>query len=418
MKNKKKQVPLIRKTSQGFLIWSVILMLLSSIALYFYVRKILQQEVEEDLFSSKARVEKILQLTEVLTSIPPIIEITPVQQLGVERLKDTIIYDPSQDEMEEFRELSSYENINGKYYRITIRNLIVDTNDILFAIIFSYILIIFLVIVFQFFLNRLTNIRIWAPFLLNLEAMKKFSVSSNEPIPFIESEIIEFAELHSQISQLTKKVRNDYLNLKQYTENMSHELQTPLAIIQAKIENIINGDNLSDTQFNQLSSIQTDIQRLTQMNRRLTLLTKIENNQFLNVQSINITNLISETITNFQEISTTKIKHEWGTVCDTKMDPYLAEVLCNNLLSNAIKYSPENGLIHITTKGKILSISNMGTKALENPDKLYSRFYRESDAVKSTGLGLAIVKRICDLYNFKIDYQFESEHHIFIIHFK
>ena len=100
------------------------------------------------------------------------------------------------------------------------------------------------------------------------------------------------------------------------------------------------------------------------------------------------------------------------------MDPYLAEVLCNNLLSNAIKYSPENGLIHITTKGKILSISNMGTKALENPDKLYSRFYRESDAVKSTGLGLAIVKRICDLYNFKIDYQFESEHHIFIIHFK
>ena len=116
------------------------------------------------------------------------------------------------------------------------------------------------------------------------------------------------------------------------------------------------------------------------MNKRLTLLTKIENNQFLNVEKVNISEQIEETIQNFQEISSTNIEYLQKEVVFAQMDPYLAEILCNNLISNAIKHNPL--------------------------------------AVKSTGLGLAIVKRICDLYQFKIDYTFQSNQHIFKIKFK
>ncbi len=396
---------------------SAILMLLSTIALYFYVKQLMQKEVEEELFSTQARIEKILHLNGLPYSLPPVVEIIPVQQLGKEILKDTIIYDPSQDEMEEFRELSSFKDINGKNFKITVRNLIVESEDILIAIILSYVLIILSVFLIQFYFNRAKNVRLWTPFFLNLEAMKRFSLSSDDPIPLVESEILEFSDLNKEITTLTDKVRADYQNLKQFTEDVSHELQTPLAIIQAKIENIINGDNLNELQFGHLTSIQKDIQRLTQMNKRLTLLTKIENRQFVKVEAINVSKLIQETIQNFHEISNTEIMFSQKNEIIVTMDTYLAEVLCNNLISNAIKYSPQEGRIKVSASEKSLSVSNEGIKALEHPERLYSRFYRESEAVKSTGLGLAIVKRICDFYHFEIHYSFQANKHIFTVKF-
>ena len=99
------------------------------------------------------------------------------------------------------------------------------------------------------------------------------------------------------------------------------------------------------------------------------------------------------------------------------MDPYLAEVLCNNLVSNALKHSNPDGIVKIFTSNKVLSISNQGSKALEHPEKLYSRFYRESELAKSTGLGLAIVHKICQLYHLEINYHFVDGTHSFTIRF-
>ena len=393
-------------------------MFVSTVALYFYVKNLLQSEVEEELFSTKARVETALSKKATPFFLHPVVQVDNVESLGIEILKDTIIYDPSQKEMEEFRELSSFKEINGKKYKITVRNLIVETDDILIAIVLSYITIILLVFIFLFYFNKARNQKLWLPFFENLEAMKKFSISSDTPILLVDSEILEFSELKDEVAILTDKVRSDYKNLKQYTEDVSHELQTPLAIMQAKIENIINGDNLNDIQYEHLTSIQKDIQRLTQMNKRLTLLTKIENNQFLNRERINMKEHIGETLKNFHEVSNIAIKMTGNEDLWVHMDPYLAEVLCNNLISNAIKHSNSDGIIEIESKGNNCTISNRGSKPIEHPEKLYSRFYRESDAVKSTGLGLAIVKRICDFYKFTIGYSFKGNKHIFTIKFK
>ena len=157
--------------------------------------------------------------------------------------------------------------------------------------------------IFQFYLNKSNNKKLWSPFFHNLEQMKTFSLLSTNPIQLLDSEILEFSELNKEIALLTGKVRDDYENLKQYTEDVSHELQTPLAIIQAKIENIINDQSVTEVQFNQLTSIQKDIQRLTQLNKRLTLLTKLENQQFTYRENIDITALIDQIISNFNEIS-------------------------------------------------------------------------------------------------------------------
>jgi len=413
---KSKKIKLIRKTSTSFFWTSFILMCVSTIALYFYLSNLLRNEVEEGLFSTEDRIEVSLESEGTTYELPPVIEVKIVAKLGVERLKDTVIYDPSQNEMEEFRELTTFKKINGKNYSITVRALIVESNNILIAVVLFYLFIIILVFVFFFYFNKARNQRLWQPFFTSLEQMKKFSLTSPEQLQLANSNILEFDELNKQIETLTNKVKTDYINLKQFTENVSHEIQTPLAIIQAKIENIINSENLNDIQFKNLTSIQKDIQRLTQMNKRLTLLTKIENNQFMNIERISLSKLLEEKIQNFLEISMNEIKYTKIEEIWVRMDPYLAEVLCNNLLSNAIKHG-DKGYIDISLSHKMLSIANYGLKPLMNPENLYTRFYRESTTEKSTGLGLAIVKRICELYGFRITYEFIENRHIFKIYF-
>lgn len=412
-----KKTTLLRKTSKAFLLTGLLLTILSSIALYFYTKKLLQDQVEESLYSTEARVVDALKNDKVVYSLPPVTEIRKVNNIGKETLKDTIIYDPSQDEMEGFRELATYENIDGQIYQITVRNLVVESGDILIAIVLSYIIIFVLAFVFLFFFNTNRNVKLWNPFFKNLEQMKKFSLSSNEELQLVDSDVLEFSELREEIHLLTTKVRNDYQNLKQFTEDVSHEMQTPLAIIQAKIDNIINEHSINDKQFEQVSSIQKDIQRLKQLNQRITLLTKIDNNQFIKIEDVNLTKLLEEKIENFKEMEIDYISLQSKKDLLVSMDFYLADILINNLLSNAIKHSGVEKRIAITAESNMLVISNYGQKALIHPEKLFLRFYREANSMKSTGLGLAIVKKICDLYKFDLSYSFADQQHSFSITF-
>lgn len=413
-----KPIPLLRKASKTFFFISSILMVVSTIALYFYTKQLLQEEVEEELFSTKARIENTLKRHALPFSLSPVIEVVEIQGLKEEFLKDTLIYDPSQKEDEVFRELSTFEKINNKYYRITVRNLVVESKDILIAIVVSYFVIILIAFVFLYYFNSKGNRKLWSPFFKNLEAMKGFSIKSNTPIVLMDSNILEFQELNNEILILTKKVSSDYQNLKQFTEDLSHEMQTPLAIMQAKIENIINEKKLSEAQYLQFSSLQKDILRLKQLNKRLTLLTKIENNQFANINKIDLTKIIRKTVDNFKELFSAEIHFSETEKVFVLMDPYLAEVLCTNLISNAVKHSGTSKSVSITCSNDCLIIKNSGTIAIDKPENLFHRFYRESKSNHSTGLGLAIVKKICELYQFNITYKFQKNSHMFTVLFK
>ncbi len=353
MKHPKPKIRLLQQTSRSFLRISFLLIAISSLVLFFYVRELLQHEVEEELYSTTARIENALKMNKKPYQMPPVVEIETVETLGVEALNDTLIYDPSQSEMEEFRELTTFRTIHGTHYRITVRNLIVESEDILLGIILSYIGILFLVFMLLFYWNNTRNKQTWLPFFFNLEKMKAFSLSDQEKLSLMESDILEFTELKNEKEMLTTKVKTDYLNLKQYTENVSHELQTPLALIKAKIETLINGDQLEKDQFEVLTSIQQDIYKLTHLNKRLSLLTKIENNQFAKTEWVSLSKVLTKLTQNFEEISSAEIQHSFKTELSTQMDPYLAEVLCQNLLSNAIKY---------TTKGKPIIIAGTTNK--------------------------------------------------------
>jgi hypothetical protein len=413
-----KKIRLLRKTSKTFLWISLVLMVFSTIALYFYVRNLLQGEVEEELRSTEARIESSISGTNTIYQLPPMVEVKAVSQLGVEHLKDTLIFDPSQNEMEAFRELTTFSKIKDQNYRITVRALIVESEDILIAVVISYLIVILLVFIFLFYLNKSRTRKLWNPFFKNLEQMKLFSLTSKNPISLMDSDILEFSELNTEIFALTDKVRSDYKILKQFTEDVSHELQTPLAVIQAKVDTIMNGEELNDLQFEQLASIQKDIHRLKQLNKRLGLLSKIENKQFKNVKSFNLTEVLRNRIENFSELFPTTILLESKENTILLMNVQLAEILCDNLLSNALKYAAPNTPINVILEKQTLTVKNQGVRVILKPDQLFNRFYKESDEVKSTGLGLAIVKKICDLYGFSPSYSYENGEHGFNILFQ
>lgn len=417
--HKERKIELLRKSSRPFLLVSFGLLALSALVLYFYLHYVLTNAVEEELRSTVGRIENSIKVQNAWYELPPMVEVAIVSVLGKEQIKDTLIFDPSQDELEEFRELNTFMEWQGENYRITVRSLIVESDEILTAVIISYGIITLLVFLFLYQFNKKATQKIWFPFFENLKRMKQFSVSSESSLALVESDILEFSELNAEITTLTGKVRSDYKTLKQFTEDVSHELQTPLAIIQAKVDTLMNGEELSDLQFEQLASIQKDIHRLKQLNKRLGLLSKIENQQFKNVKSCNLTQILQHRIENLAELYPSKIVLERA-IADTAvlMDAQLAEILCDNLLSNALKYATPNTPIWAAVDEQSLTVKNKGVRAILRPAQLFNRFYKESDEVKSTGLGLAIVKKICDLYGFFPSYSYENGEHCFKIVFQ
>ena len=120
---------LIKKTSRTFLLTGIFLAFLSCIALYFYTHNLLQDEIEEELHSTEGRVTDAIRDHKTLFSLSPITEVTIVDSLEPESIKDTVLFDPSQNEMELFRELSTYKTINNVNYHIVIRTLVVFTHS-------------------------------------------------------------------------------------------------------------------------------------------------------------------------------------------------------------------------------------------------------------------------------------------------
>ena len=397
------------------------IVLASFIILYFLTRAYILAEAKESLYHTSYRIEQRLIKDQAVSSLFPLYEIHLVEELHPETVKDTLIYDILQKEKEFFMALSVYKNIHGKNYKIVTRTLMAEYDDTLLTLLMTFGFMIVLVSIAQFLFNKNLNKTIWIPFFKNLEAIKSFSTKSEQPIQLEDSDISEFSELNIEIEALTSKVATDYQNLKQFTENLSHEVQTPLAIIQAKIENLIDrSQDLDQDHLKTLHDIQTNTRRLSKLNKGLILLTRIDNEQFNAIETVSINLIVTELLENLQDILNHKqiaINFSTHSEATILMDKILADILFSNLIGNAIKHTPPNGSISIVITATSFKVSNDGHSKIARSEQLFQRFYRESKQSNSLGLGLAIVKKICDYYNFELTYSFSNQTHQFEILF-
>lgn len=410
---------LLNKINIRYLLFSLGVLIILGIAINFVLFYIISEELDEKLLHIQKRVTAQIKDEKFIPVIKPYIEVVEVADRQERSyFSDTIIENLHENEWEEFRQLISIKTINGKTFKIIVRESKLESDE-LFESIALIIFLTFIVLVFILFVvNSRIAKSVWLPFYNNLKLVTNFSLNDLSPLHLKPTNIKEFNELNNVIISLTEKVISDYKSVKQFSENASHEIQTPLTIISAKLESLINSNGLNAEQLEKVKSIYSSVHRLSKLNKSLLLLTKIENKQFKDVEEISIRKVIEEKLIEFQElISLGNLKLETSLNEDILMviSPLLADILINNLISNSINHNKEKGKIKIEIKERQLSISNSGDAILSNSGNIFNRFYKDNPSSKSVGLGLAIVKKICDTHNIKITYSFKENKHFFLL---
>jgi signal transduction histidine kinase len=247
-----------------------------------------------------------------------------------------------------------------------------------------------------------------------IQTLEEFDIEESAKIVFETSPFPIFNEINEYLKELLDRVRNDYQANKQFTQNASHELQTPLAVIKGHVELLIQSPNMGETEIDALAVVLQNTNRLSKLNSALILLSKIEHQQFVDTLPVDFRLTTNEVLQNFQDLidlQEIEIRKEYTSEFQVEMSTTLAEILIANLIQNAIRHNLDHGYIKIVIRKDSYSISNPGRPLKVKTALLFNRFQKESNTEKSLGLGLSIVKRICDQSSLEITYICEDGIH-------
>ena len=406
----------LTKINRNYFLLLTLILIGVSIPGYFVIQVIILKDAKENILEKEYLIEKHLLKTGDIPNIYPTIEVKIIDRKTIEKplFKEVLIENEHEEELEPFLEYSNQVKIGDQYYSIKLRQSSFERADL--AIILALFLFILLLSAFgiSFFITKKMNKSIWAEFEHNLREIENFSFSENKKLNLVISDIEEFDRLDRVVNNLTEKLRSDYLSLKEFTENASHEIQTPLSIVLLNLEEVLQQEMTADTFKKVVSSINA-IKRLSTLNQSLILLTKIENRQFKADKILIINDIVRRKVQEFETFfETKKLKIELHLEQDFKLkiNEQLAELLIGNLLSNAVNHNIPGGSIRIFIQEKELKICNTGETNSLTDKTIFNRFAKGNS--KSYGLGLAIVKNICETYNLEIHYS-TNELHCFTI---
>lgn len=411
---------LIARYNQVYIPVIIVTLLISSVAYYFILHYALIYQLDKDL---RIEQQEIIQHIRETGKLPEasnykdqLVEFHPT---GLTTFKDVFstqkVYDNKEDEINFLRRIDFLVKQNGAHFIATVKKSEQETEDIVKLILSITLGVIVILLLILFIFNRFLLSNLWKPFYYTLEQLKQFNVFSKNTINRQKTRISEFKELDETVLAMEEKVMRDYETLKNFTENASHEIQTPLAIIKNKIELLLQFENLEEPQLRAIESLNEAASRLSRLNQSLLLLAKIENNQFQNTERINFSYVLDRYINDFEELASAKnirIEKNIGQNIFINMNESLAGILITNLVLNAIKHNNENGQIKVELEKNRLKISNTGEEPQNGTSQLFERFEKGFAAKDSLGLGLSIVKSICTICNFGISYQYIQKMHV------
>lgn len=332
--------------------------------------------------------------------------------------KDSLIYEQELGELQLFKMKTILLKTNKHVFEYTMSLNIDDFNKLKLGLMenskWAFSILALAIVLFSFFLSGF----LLSPFHRILQQMDSYKVGKNAKSSPVKTTTQEFIEMQSLFEKMVSRTEDDYLKLKEYTENMAHEIQTPLAIIRNKAEILIADENVMEKHTNTVKAIYDESNHLSNLGNALNLLTKIENGEYNNIIQIQTKDIIERYVDSVKEIielKDLKIELSLSKEHQLLLDPFLFEILLKNLIRNSIRYGTDKGPIRISTNETEFTISNYGDPLGASPEKIFERFYTSSSSSSSLGLGLSLVKKICDLNHLSIKYSYESDQHIFRI---
>ena len=268
-------------------------------------------------------------------------------------------------------------------------------------------------LIFEIFFNRI----LFKPF-YEIVAQKIKNV--NNPLTYnhqlISTSTEDFRALDLSIGALMDKVSSQILKEKQFIANVSHELLTPISILMARLENILNNNRLDHHDSEKIYSSIKTLSRLRSVVNSLLLISKIENNQFKKPDKFQISKVIEEVILELEdriEVKEIVVKNNIEHHLYLEGNESLVHTFFFNIINNAIKYNQPKGSITIKDKTSnefyyvYVIDSGIGMNK-EGQENAFNRFEKlESEQDESHGLGLAIVKSIAQFH--KIDMEIQSK---------
>jgi signal transduction histidine kinase len=418
---------LLNKSLKGYLIFSALVLLISVPVFYFEIKSIVAEDVDEDLVAQKTdmlvKLEKVIAKNpfEFLETFEPGVYI---KQTTSPRRSDSLYtiteYDVVSEENVPHRVLESTVILSGIPYAIKLKKSLVDNDALISSIVMVQAILIVFIIIGLLVITRIHSKKLWKPFYGTLSRLHEYRIESDENIKLEKSDIDEFSDLNQTISNLTSRNHQVYLSQKEFTENASHEMQTPLAILQSKVELLMQTAPLSIEQAELITELSDAGQRMNRLNKTLLLLSKIDNNQFPDSEPVNLDTIVQKlaeqykNALNQKNISLhTSVTGELTIVASKT----LVEILFGNLLSNAIRHNVPGGRINIAIGNNRIVISNSGKAQPLDTSKLFQRFKKQSADGNSLGLGLEMAKRICNLYKADISYSYSEALHSFTVSF-
>ena len=395
---------------------TVIIFLLGCIAFSVLLRYVIINQVDEDLKIEQNEIRTYVNSNHHLPGIIEvrdqyiIYQIIPKQQLTRSKIYTRDAYDPIEHEKELQRTIEFNINASNKWYKVTVSKSLEAADKLIQFIIAITVSIILLILIATFITNRIVLRKLWQPFYMTLQHIQQFDLSKPERINFDTTGTEEFKYLNSVLKEALTKAQKDYQSLKEFTENASHELQTPLAVIQAKLDILIQSEKLSEAESKTIQGAYDAVQHLKKISQSLLLLTKIENNQFNEKTAIDISTQLEKKISQFSELWEAKnIEPQISLQPSTlNINTQLADILLNNLLGNATRHNVQHGNIIINLQPKHLTIVNSGQANAIDKEILFRRFSKANHSGESFGLGLSIIKQICDTSNFICSYSFQQ----------
>lgn len=425
-----RMIRLLDKPLRAFTIYAFVVLAASIPVYYLIVDSIWSREIDEhNQLMATATIKNLTKYSRdasidsavyIWNKIRPNTRINHVSGLRPDSIYNQYRENPyAEGDINRYQGLVRYFTIHGKSYAIAIETNMEESSETIAAITLAAFLLSALLITGFILLNRQISGKLWRPFHNTLRQMQQFDLNTQQKPVFAPTGIIEFEQLNREIQQLIAGNIEVYRQQKEFTENASHELQTPLAIVSSKIDLLLQDEMLSGRQSELIFDAGQALSRMARLTRNLLLLARLESNQYPETEVTDIAatlNNVVDSMADFAEGKNINLQLQNQATVKIETNAVLLEILLGNLLMNAVRHSSAGACVGITFNGHVLQIDNPGTDGL-NPSGLFKRFGTVAKNTPGSGLGLAIVKQIGNRYNWPVQYSFANNRHCFTVIF-
>ncbi len=411
---------LLTKTSLNFISASIFFFLLGSLGGYYFIRYAVNKFLNNELIGAKRMIEQLDSSENFHLSYADVsldtLQSKPIYTDGI--FNDTVVVNPQNGLYEFYRSFTFDKHFEGGALRYSILRSTAPSDLLIMK--FTLMLAVFPILFFMilYLVNRASIKHSLGVFYDTIKKLKAFDVNKVNKLELMTSDIDEFEQLNEVFNAMDKKIKEDFEHLKEYTENTSHELQTPLAIITSKIDELLQSDNLTENQIKTLAGLMETVSRLSKTNQALIYLAKLDNRMFSDEDEINFVELVREQIQLLDPMIEDKnitIDFISSGACSYVMNRTLANTLIQNLVKNAIRHNKMDGYLKVDCSNKSLMIANSGDPLDVKAEELFERFKKAGSHPQSIGIGLSIVKRICDISGIDIKYECIGTEHRFML---